>query len=108
ERIMRSECVFREKSFIIRKSVCDFDPSLPRRFADENAVVRGRIDLVFIEDGKAVVVDYKTDRVNDLSELIERYGEQMELYSDAVEKAFGYEVKERILYSLTKRDFIGV
>ena len=75
-------------------------------FADEKTVVIGRIDLVFIEDGEAVIVDYKTDRVKTMTELTSRYRDQLSLYGEAVEKALGYRVKQKLLYSLTLCDFI--
>lgn len=105
-RIMQAEKVFKEQSFTIAKSVCDFDPAIPARFADEKTVVIGRIDLVFIENGEAVIVDYKTDRIKTLAELPSRYRTQLGIYGEAVEKALGYPVKQRILYSLTLCDFI--
>ncbi len=105
QRILHAEKVFKEKSFTIAKSIRDFDPSIPERFADEKTVVIGKIDLVFIENGEAVIVDYKTDKIRDISELPLRYREQLSVYCDAVEQAFGYKVKEKILYSLTLCDF---
>jgi len=109
-RILRSNRLFREQSFTIQKSVRDFDPAIPKEFENETAVVRGQIDLVFIENGKAVIVDYKTDKVSDI--LIDLafsgpyLGDQIDIYTEAVERAFGYEVKQRVIYSLTKTDFI--
>lgn len=108
ERILRADKVYKEQSFTIMKSVRDFDPSLPEEFGKELSVVIGKIDLVFIERGKAVIVDYKTDKVKRLNELSERYADQINLYSQAVEKVLGYPVKSRVLYSLTLRDFIEV
>ena len=60
---------------------------------------------MFIENGKAVIVDYKTDKINDISELRPRYTDQLKVYCEAVEQAMGYEVAEKILYSLTLCDF---
>ncbi|MCH5198693.1 MAG: helicase-exonuclease AddAB subunit AddA [Oscillospiraceae bacterium] len=106
ERVKASSEVFREHSFLIQKSIRDFDPAIPEEFSGEKAVVRGQIDLVFIEDGKAVIVDYKTDKINNICVLPERYREQIDIYSEAVEKTLGYEVKERLLYSLYASEFI--
>ncbi len=106
-RIRESAVVHKEFSFNLMKSVRDFDPALPEAFADEKAVVIGKIDLVFEEDGKAVIVDYKTDRVKAVGELKTRYAGQLELYAEAVERVLGLRVKEKVLYSLTKGDFIS-
>ncbi len=55
---------------------------------------------MIVEDGKAVVIDYKTDGVREAGELRERYAEQLLFYKDAVEKALGIPVGECILYSV--------
>ena len=104
-RVLAADAVWRERSFTIAKSVRDFDPAIPEQFADEKTVVIGKIDLVFIEAGEAVIVDYKTDRVRELSELPARYRDQLAIYGEAVEKALGYPVKQKLLYSLTLRQF---
>lgn len=104
-RVLASEGVYRERSFTIAKSVRDFDPTVPEQFAGEKTVVIGQIDLVFIENGEAVIVDYKTDHIREISELPARYAGQLAIYGEAVEKALGYPVKEKLLYSLTLRQF---
>ena len=64
-----------------------------------NIIVQGAVDLCFEEDDGVVVLDFKTDRVKDMSELVKTYGEQLEIYSMAAEKIFGKPVKENIIYS---------
>ena len=100
-RIIKSKTVFRERRFTVAKSVCDLTPGLPETFRDEMTVVDGMTDLIFIEDGEAVIVDYKTDRVPDGGVLAERYRRQMELYREAVTETLGVRVRETLLYSLT-------
>lgn len=65
----------------------------------EPVLVQGIIDAFFEEDGEFVIVDYKTDRVRVKEELLERYRVQLELYTQALEKAYGKKVKEKIIYS---------
>ena len=70
---------------------------------DENILVQGIIDLYYIDkDDKLKLVDYKTDyvKVGNENELREKYKTQIELYSRALEKAFGKKVDERYLYSV--------
>lgn len=66
---------------------------------DANIIVQGAVDLCFIEGDGIVVLDFKTDRVDTLNQLVDYYGEQLEIYSTAAEKIFGLPVKERIIYS---------
>ena len=70
---------------------------------DENILVQGIIDLYYIDkDDKLKLVDYKTDyvKVGNENELREKYKTQIELYSRALEKAFGKKVDEKYLYSV--------
>ncbi len=68
---------------------------------DDKIVVQGTVDAFFEDvDGKLVIVDYKTDKVEgDSSEYIkDRYRVQLDYYAYAIEKVFGKKVKEKILY----------
>ena len=46
-----------------------------------------------------MVLDFKTDRVDNLNQLVKCYGEQLDIYSAAAQKIFEKPVKERIIYS---------
>ena len=75
------------------------DPAFP---ADETSLVQGMIDLWFVEeDGQAVLVDFKTDRLpHGKSDdwLRDRYGIQIDSYAQAIARATGRQVKERIIW----------
>lgn len=65
-------------------------------------LVQGVIDMYFIEDGKLVVVDYKTDRVprkGGEEILIERYSVQLDYYARALSQILDMPVAEKIIYS---------
>lgn len=63
-------------------------------------LIQGIIDVYFIEDGKVVIADYKTDNIRKKQELKNHYYVQLELYGQAVEQITGLEVREKILYSV--------
>ena len=69
-------------------------------YDDETIMLRGIIDAYFEEDEKIVIVDYKTDFVNDENkeEVINRYKKQLDLYAEVVENLTGKEVKEKCIY----------
>ena len=70
------------------------------KYDNESLMLRGIIDAYFEEDGKIVIVDYKTDFVNEENkeEVINRYKKQLSLYSEVLEGLTGKEVKERWIY----------
>ncbi len=68
-------------------------------------LVQGVIDCCFPEDGRMVLVDYKTSYVRrgrrheaEIARLREEYRVQIELYSEALRKGTGMEVGEAYLY----------
>lgn len=66
---------------------------------EETILIQGVIDLYFIEDGNIVLVDYKTDRVKEASELVDKYHIQLDYYADALNRVLGGEVSQKIIYS---------
>lgn len=66
---------------------------------DETLLVQGIIDVYWEDEDGLVILDYKTDRISDGQELIDRYETQMFYYKKALEEATGKKVKECILYS---------
>jgi ATP-dependent helicase/nuclease subunit A len=88
----------KEQSFFLGVSANMVKPEFTK---EETMLVQGIIDAYFEEDGELVLVDYKTDRVEQGRELIERYHVQMEYYTKALEQALGKKVKEVVLYSLS-------
>ncbi|MDO4842782.1 MAG: PD-(D/E)XK nuclease family protein, partial [Phoenicibacter congonensis] len=67
--------------------------------ANEPIAVQGIADCIFIENGGAVIVDYKTDRVENEQALIDRYSAQLNLYAKAFEKILNMPIKQKIIYS---------
>lgn len=69
----------------------------------KKVLVRGIIDCFFEEEGKLILIDYKTGNMEDAAagrdDLIrERYRTQLELYREALQNAAGKEVTEMYLY----------
>ena len=76
--------------------------------AGEILMIQGIIDAYFTEDGKVILLDYKTDAVSSMDELWNRYETQMDYYREALEKLTHLPVSERRLYSFklgTDKDF---
>ncbi len=106
KRAEKADAVYREKQFTILKSICDFDSSVSEKYKDEKTVVIGKIDLIFTEGDRAVIVDYKTDNISDINVLDSRYRQQMLVYAEAINKSMGLKADECILYSLKLKDSI--
>lgn len=88
--------LYKEKPFVMGKPARE---ALKESNSDEMLLIQGIIDVFFEEEDGIVLLDYKTDSVHSGKELADRYQTQMELYGEAVERALGKRVKEKILYS---------
>ncbi|MCZ2076198.1 MAG: UvrD-helicase domain-containing protein [Bryobacterales bacterium] len=68
----------------------------------EGLVVRGQIDLWFEEGGELVLIDYKTDRIDPVSDphRMAAYALQLNLYAAALQKMRGRPVNAAYLYML--------
>ena len=71
-------------------------------------LVQGVIDCCFEEDGKMILIDYKSSYIRpgaareaELERIKDEYKVQIELYSEAAEKGTGMEVSEAYLYLFT-------
>ena len=108
DRMFSSPELYREKKFLIHMTPKDLGVPAPKIAENENILVQGMIDCAFEENGKIVVVDYKTDRVSSPKELRERYVHQLSIYKKAVEECFGKEVESTVIYSFYLSEEISV
>ena len=79
----------------------------------EDVLVQGIIDVFWLEEDSIVLLDYKTDRVNEAQELVMRYQKQLELYADALSRVFSKEgkkidAKERLIYSFRLQEVVNL
>jgi len=89
--------LFKEKQFVMGLKASELYQELD---SDELILIQGIIDVFFEEDGEIVLLDYKSDLVDNEEELIKRYKIQLDYYSRALEQILHKRVKERIIYSL--------
>ena len=79
------------------------------RHEEDLTLIQGIIDVFWIEKDGIVLLDYKTDRVQQAKEIIDRYETQLKLYADALERVFAarkLKVKEILIYSFSLEQLI--
>ena len=97
-RLRGAERVEREFKFSMLAPAGDYYPEAE---LGEEVLLQGVVDCWFIqEDGAAVVVDFKTDRVTGqtVADRAAEYRPQLEAYSRVLAQAAGVEVKHRCLW----------
>lgn len=108
-RLMTAETLRREWSFNAMMRVSEaLTAEEAGAYADEEIMVQGSIDCCFIEDGRWVLLDYKTDRNDDAAALTERYRAQLRLYALALERITGVEVAEIYLCLLSSGEALAI
>ena len=72
--------------------------------SQEDFVVRGILDGYLLFEDRIVLFDYKTDRYDEPSQLIDRYRGQLALYGEALSRAYLIENIEKYLILLGKEE----
>ena len=99
----KSGKLFREQPFVMGLPANETDPLI---HSEEPVLVQGIIDLYFEEADGLVLLDYKTDSVKEVKQLLDRYQTQMDLYARALAAATGKPVKEKLIYSFKLEEII--
>ena len=104
QRMLKSDRVYREYPIFHKLDVSCLTAAelgLPEGtdFSDAEPYMQGIADMLFIENGRIILVDYKSDSFSDEDHLISDYAFQLDLYTRALEQAFSLPVSERYIYS---------
>ncbi|WP_300529195.1 helicase-exonuclease AddAB subunit AddA [Peptacetobacter sp.] len=98
-RMKNADFIGREKAFYTEINMKDLFEKEGIDY-DESIMLRGIIDAYFEENEEIVLLDYKTDFVNEENreEVINRYRKQLEIYAKVIEEITDKKVKEQYIY----------
>ncbi len=108
ERLLNAQKVYKEYEFAFFKKAGELYEHLAPETAEEDIVVQGKFDCAFIENGEAVLIDYKTDNITNEKAFVEMYAPQLEIYTQALMECEGISVKEKYIYSFKLNKFIVI
>ncbi len=95
KRMREANQVRREVLFGIHISAAELDT----KYSSESKVMlQGVIDCILFEADGMVIIDYKTDHVTDVQEIVDKYQIQLDSYARAAEIIYSAPVKEKVLY----------
>ncbi len=100
KRIAASPAVYRETAFTLGLTPYEIYGEESYKTDNDLIHIDGIIDLFFEEDDGIVLLDYKTDRIEngDIIPILKRYKIQLDLYAKAIERSTGKKVKQKLLY----------
>ena len=108
-RMLDSAHVQREWPFNVLMRISEaLTPEEAGDYGEEEILVQGSIDCCFMEDGKWILLDFKTDRTDDHEALTRRYRDQLRLYALALERITGIEVGEIFLCLIRGEETLSV
>ena len=99
-RIRKAQKLRREFKFSVLVDGGEFFPEAK----GEKLLLQGVVDCCIEEDGKLVIIDYKTDNVRTEEQIEQRgrlYAGQLRVYALALSRIFGMEVSECLLYFIS-------
>ena len=98
----------RETPFVLALNATELYPGIEE---NEKILVHGIIDCHFEENGKIIVLDFKSDRIphsTSLAEWAKYHRVQLKIYEKAVAAATKMEVAEVLLYSFARGEAVAV
>lgn len=103
--ITNCDMIFKEKQFVMQQN---YNKIVKNSDNNTKVVIQGIIDLVVVKDGNAYLIDYKTNKTNNEDFLRSNYSLQLEIYSQAFEKATNIAITKKFLYSFCMGKLIEV
>ncbi|MCL1842690.1 MAG: helicase-exonuclease AddAB subunit AddA [Defluviitaleaceae bacterium] len=95
--------LFRETPFVLTLPAGEIYPDTERK--DEKILVHGIIDCFFEENGKIILLDFKSDNIPKsvaLKKWAEKHRVQMDIYKLALEKSTDSAVEETLIYAFSR------
>ncbi|MBO5561806.1 MAG: helicase-exonuclease AddAB subunit AddA [Firmicutes bacterium] len=108
KRIAKSAYVRRETAFTLGLTPYEIYGDEVYKDDKELIHVDGIIDLFFEENDGIVLLDYKTDHIENgnVQPMTDRYKIQLDLYAKAIERSTGKKVKEKLLWLFGINDIL--
>ena len=104
--ILKAQSTYKEYRFLTKikaKNICNEIVE-----DDEYSIVQGVADCVIENENDIIIIDFKTDKINDENVLKTRYSQQLDLYAKALSEIFLKPVSKKILYSFHLKKCIEV
>ncbi len=105
ERARNSNKIYKEEAFLLQVQIKELleyfkieDIDINNISQDETVLLQGIIDMFFYEDNEIVLVDYKTDKVNNTQIIKNRYEKQLEYYEKALTSITNKKVKGKYIF----------
>lgn len=97
--------IFKEQQFLLKTP---YSNVVETSNINQNILIQGVVDLILVDNGSAILIDFKTNKTKDVSKLINAYSLQLEVYKHAVEKGMKVKVVSTKLYLFEMGSFLEI
>ena len=94
--------------FLISINDLELENEFGKKYKGTGGMLNGIIDMIIENEDHFVLVDYKTDKIDNLNIIAEKYKNQIFLYKKALEKIEKKPVKTALIYSFYKKTEIRI
>ena len=103
--MLKAEKIHKEYRFITKIPAYKLNPEIVK--SDEYySLVQGVADCIIENFDNLIIIDYKTDSANDERYYKQEYGQQLQMYSEALTAIFNKPVLKCIIYSFSMKKCI--
>lgn len=74
----------------------------------EPTLIQGVVDMYIKTENENIIIDFKTDKVENKDELIDRYKNQLRIYKKALEVSYNETIDKMYIYSFSLEELIEV
>lgn len=75
---------------------------------DVKVLIQGVVDLILVDNGQAIIIDFKTNKTNNEAALVKKYELQLKCYELAVSEGMKVDVKAKYLYLFNLNKLISL
>ena len=97
--------VLKEQQFLSYVKYCDI---FKNSNIQDKILIQGVVDLIIKTPKGVYIIDYKTNKVKNSDQLVEKYNLQLKLYKGCIEKAMNINVEKTLIYSFCLNKFIEI
>ncbi|MBE5758291.1 MAG: hypothetical protein E7345_05175 [Clostridiales bacterium] len=94
--VLHADKVYREKQFIMQEN---YNKLVKNSDNNTKVIIQGIIDMVVVNGNENYLIDFKTNRTNNVEILKSQYKLQLDIYKLAFEKATNIKITKKFLYS---------
>ncbi|MBQ8434751.1 MAG: PD-(D/E)XK nuclease family protein, partial [Oscillospiraceae bacterium] len=100
--------IIRERKFLVSIEDLELDDEFGTLYEGTDGMIGGIMDMIIEKDDSVILVDYKTDKVENASLLANRYRKQLLLYKKALEIIQDKPVQSAMIYPFFKKESVKV